>query len=290
MSKPKDFSRIMEKGTAKQRALLFFDNMLETRFDFGKPFLTEAEMNKLYASFKTPAEAKLYNYFDRAGDGIESGLKGLILRQYAYKETIAKLQGFCYLYQAYVQFEETLNELYLSVEDPKAKSALVSAMKAREGAYFFAMIGPAENMEKDGIVIKPRRKPALRGEAEPEQPKEPHIRASLKNHSEKAKIQLSFAKTELKAVRDYMKETGLILRLYNEQLDEVEADMKEDKGNLFLTRFSKKASLEMGGANGDDPRDAQRIEALFGKDWFFPDYDEAEIAEDVYKLCRERML
>lgn len=289
MSKPKDIRRILEKGTAKQRALLFFDNMLESRFDFGKPFLTSAEMDALYASFKTPAEAKIYNSFSRAGDGIENGLKSLRILQFVYRETIAKLQGFCFLYQDYCAFEDTLNALYLSVEDTKAKAALLATMKKREHAYGFALIGPAENMEKDGIVIFPREKLKKPEDKETIQPKEPLVRELLASLSARAKVQLSMAKTDLKAVRDYMEETGLILRLYKEQLDEIEADLKEDKAPRLVSRFSKKECLKTHGPS-HEPNYEQRIEALFGKDWFFPDYEEAEIFEEEYKATRERML
>jgi predicted nuclease of restriction endonuclease-like RecB superfamily len=58
MKKKIDVSKILAKGSANQRALLYFNNI-------GKGFLTEAEERQLLESFKTESEINLYNRYNK---------------------------------------------------------------------------------------------------------------------------------------------------------------------------------------------------------------------------------
>jgi hypothetical protein len=68
MSK-KDISKILTKGTAKQRLLLIAEDVARGRYSKDK-ILTDHEFNQISDSFKTPNEIKLWNKWKRIDESI----------------------------------------------------------------------------------------------------------------------------------------------------------------------------------------------------------------------------
>jgi hypothetical protein len=291
MNKKIDISKILAKGSAKQRALLYFNNIGEKNRQpgdnlerTGKGFLTEAEERQLFESFKTSAEITLYNRYNELLKSIYHKTTALAAMLFQYRESIASLTGYCLLYHGYTDFADTLSGLYFAMETPEEKKKVLNFLKNHK-RYLWAEIGPAKDPDTDGISILPGWDvPKTKKYMDPLIPrKTPQIRDVLEAYSKRAKKQLGECKATLKAVKDIIEETGFKVKEQIEGLDRIENDLKEDKAPL--PKFSRKKTEISGYLAEDNPKQKQRMEEMFGPNWLFPEYDAIEIDEALYGIA-----
>lgn len=284
LSEQDEFDKILAKGSARQRALLFFNDAAEkemTPADSTKPgkgFLTEAESKQLWDSFKTDAEIKLYNKLLNVKRGFHNGYMIAQQQRFQWRETIASLAGYCLLFHGYTEFEHTLNAICEATEDPEQKKRFFDVIEDQK-RYLWADIGP--DKKRGHIRLQPHDK----SDYDPENQKDaPEIREVMATLSKRAFFQLGQGKTMVKALRDHLEAGGLDVKLYKDVLDGMENDLKDDKAPL--PKFSRKKT-EAGLLAGDDQKKKQRMKEIFGSNWLFPEYEEAEIDEELYTRWRE---
>lgn len=280
MNKKIDISKILAKGSAKQRAVLYFNNIEEKRV--GKAFLTEQEEKQLFDSFQSSAEIKLYNNLRILHQYLSTQCVSIMSTMFRYRETIASLSGYCLLYHGYGEFSDTLSGLYFAMETPEEKKKVIDYLKENK-RYLWADIGPAEDPDANGIRVFPNGgNPVFPNGGDP---KEPKIRDVLNVLSKRAWQQLQECKTELKVLKDKMEETGFKTDGIIGIIKTIENDLQEDKAPI--PKFSRRQSLE-GLQDSMDQKQKQRMEELIGPDWLFPEYDKVEIDEAYYKDICER--
>lgn len=289
MNKKFDIGKILTKGSAKQRALLYFNNIGEKNrvaidpdgypIRSGKGFLTESEEKQLHDSFKTSAEIQLYNNFLRLNRYIYTKESTLFAMMFQYRETIASLSGYCLLYHGYTEFADNLSGLYFSLETPEEKKKVLKYLE-KHNSYLWAKIGPAADPDKNGMRVLPGWEDPKKPRKNPEVPK---IRDVLNVLSKRAERQLQECKTMLKVIRDIMEDAGFKTEEHTEELYKIEQDLKQDKAPL--PKFSKKQTKEHL-LTADDPKARRRLEEIFGKNWLFPSYEDVEIDEKFYKIGR----
>ena len=153
MNKKVDISKILAKGSAKQRALLYFNAWAEEESG-GESFLTEAERDQLFNSFKTEAEGKIFNSIGDTRKAIKYGLFALKQNQFMYRETIETLKGYCLLYHGYTEFADTLSGLYFTIKTPEEKKKVLAYLE-KHNRYLWAEIGPGKDPDTDGIRLLP---------------------------------------------------------------------------------------------------------------------------------------
>lgn len=291
MNKKIDISKTLAKGSAKQRALLYFNNIGEkNRVTIGpdglpdrnkKGFLTESEERQVFESFKTEAEIRLYNSFLALNKSLylkEMALTGMMFQ---YRETIASLVGYCLLYHGYGKFADTLSGLYFAMETPETKKKVIDYLESNK-RYLWAEIGPAKDPDSNGIKVYPGWEKPKKSRKNPEA-EVPTLRDLLNALSKRAEKQLRECKTVLKALRDRIEETGFKTGEHTDELDKIERDLREDKAPL--PKFSRKKTEDGLLEHADDPKQKKRMEEIFGPNWLFPEYEKVEIFEDLYNFA-----
>jgi len=289
MNKKIDISKILAKGSAKQRALIYFNNIGEknrqpgTGKDIeraGKGFLTEAEERQLHASFKTDAEINLYNRYNKLLKAIYQKTTALAAMLFQYRESIASLTGYCLLYHGYTEFADTLSGLYFETKTPEEKKKVLTYLEKHK-LYLWAEIGPGKDPDTDGIRLLPGYDlPKGKDWKAPKIPRQtPKIRDVVEAYSKRAKGDMANCKAVLKALRDMIAETGFKVEEQIDGLDRIDKDLKEDKAPL--PKFSRQKT-EAGLLTGDDLKRKKQLEEIFGPNWLFPEYDEVEMDEELY--------
>ena len=115
MSKKIDLSKLLTKGSAKQRAaLLIYHYTILESIELGntelKPILTDAEAQAIFDSFKDAREAKIYNDYRKLNKDFIIAMRGLYIAGLKFEKTYYK-----YLYE---------QELLKKLEDKKQKDRL----------------------------------------------------------------------------------------------------------------------------------------------------------------------
>lgn len=288
-------SKILAKGSTKQRALLYFNNIGEINrqrgarkdIEFGKGFLTGVEELQLLKSFKTDADIRLYNKYQGLMRTIYNKITVLAAMEFQYRESIASLAGYCLLYHGYTEFADTLSGLYFTMKTPEEKKAVLTYLE-KHRRYLWAEIGPGKDPDADGIKLLPGYDlPRGKDGKAPKIPRQtPKIRDVVTAYSKRATGDLANCKAVLKALRDIIAKTGFKVKDQTDNLDRIEVDLREDKAPL--PTFSRKKT-EAGLLTGDDLKKKEQLEAIFGPDWLFPEYEAVEMDETLYDMTMEDM-
>ena len=199
MKQTKNIGRVLVKGSIKQRVLLYFNSRAEEEI-YGKASLTDIEYKQLYDSFKTNEEIKTFNkvlrYFREMGISVLN-MKQL---QFAYRETITALQGFCIRHLEHNLFSDILSAVYFSMETESDKKNIHSVLKKHSSDFLFTHFIPGQNPNEDGIIIEDGGQ---------------KIKDILKVYSERAYNQLKNAKTRLEHLKKEMEESDIDLKPYS---------------------------------------------------------------------------
>ena len=278
----KNISRILEKGSAKQRMILLANHIAETATD--KPgFLSDSEFTTLVESFKTPAEIKLYRRYKEANTALQALLPYLSQLRLLYNTEIARIEGLCLLDFTYREIEDLISFTLYTIKDEKQKAELLETF-VNNSNFLFAnpkkKIEEHEGEKKEHYelsITEPRRRKFGGGE-------DITLTAMALGRKNRAMSLLSSIKTLLKALRDYIEENDFQIETYTNFIDTIEKEVtKEDP---FLRRYSKNAFLSL--AKTEEER--EKLIKTFGDTFFLPDYDEAEINQKEYDKYRSSYL
>ncbi len=278
----KNISRILEKGSAKQRMILLANHIAETATD--KPgFLSDSEFTALVESFKTPAEIKLYRRYKEANTALQALLPYLSQLRLLYNTEIARIEGLCLIDFTYREIEDLISFTLYTIKDEKQKAELLETF-VNNSNFLFAnpkkKIEEHEGEKKEHYelsITEPRRRKFGGGE-------DITLTAMALGRKNRAMSLLSSIKTLLKALRDYIEENDFQIETYTNFIDTIEKEVtKEDP---FLRRYSKNAFLSL--AKTEEER--EKLIKTFGDTFFLPDYDEAEINQKEYDKYRSSYL
>ena len=140
----KNISRILEKGSAKQRMILLANHIAETATD--KPgFLSDSEFTALVESFKTPAEIKLYRRYKEANTALQALLPYLSQLRLLYNTEIARIEGLCLLDFTYREIEDLISFTLYTIKDEKQKAELLETF-VNNSNFLFA--NPKKKIEE----------------------------------------------------------------------------------------------------------------------------------------------
>jgi len=281
MSK-KNISRILEKGSAKQRIVLLSNHIAETATD--KPgFLSDSEFTTLVESFKTPAEIKLYRRYKEANTALQALLPYLSQLRLLYNIEIARIEGLCLLDFTYREIEDLISFTLYTIKDEKQKAELLETF-VNNSSFLFA--NPKKKIEqREGEIreyyelstTEPRRRSSGEGD-------NITFTAMALGRKERAMSLLSRIKTLLKALRDYIEENDFRIETYTDFIDTIEKEVtKEDP---IFQRYSKKAFLK----SAETEEEKEKLLGIFGDTFFMPDYDEAVINQKEYDKYRSSYL
>jgi len=268
----KSISRIIEKGSAKQRAILILENMADT-VGGGKGILSESELERLENSFKTNKEIDTYNFMTH----IQKLFSGVYLSAENLSQT----------YQMSVMRIDSIVTLWLSVNEAStlinsllSKAAKEDLAKHNELAEWVAnfptnMFGFEifEEETKDKKVIK-WIEPIydLGGKQKP----------IIELMKKKAEENLVNAKSFIHAGIDALRELGYKVKGYEDILARIGIEMYAATEGPYK-RFTKKGWREWSKKVDGKEVEETEIEEREREGWFFyPEYDETEIDQEQY--------
>jgi len=291
----KDVSSIIARGTPLQRITLYANHIAETSLG-GAGLLTEAELNKLYNSFETASEIRLYNKFKKADLVVKQALFYLQQTRLGYREQIAFLVAYSIHWSNFKDIRETFNDiLYTIGKKNKALRKKILDIMVNTNAVM------AQFKEEEGQVVLSVEPKDFKGlnylkgnfarawkehRAEERYEGEGYLRLLLLAHKDNAEGYLIRAKALIKALNDYMEEQGFKIKAYRRFVEAVEADLHEDKSPIEI--YSEKRTLESlkdSRFNNEDHKKDFLDEV--SKYFVFPDYSKIELDQAEYRKFKE---
>lgn len=140
----KDISTIISKGTAKQRINLVAEYIARGSYyqTDKEPFLTDAEFQALSDSFKTSAEIKLWNKFNRVDAGVKVALNNLQGLLFELKMHYSDLRGYILVWNT-IEASELVTNTILHHIEPEERKKIVGKVQD-ELRIFFTKVEPDE--------------------------------------------------------------------------------------------------------------------------------------------------
>lgn len=252
----KNISKILTKGTAKQRVILLANEIGERGYG-GKGNLSDKELDELMDSFKTPEENKIYKKFKRQEELMRNVIGALGQIQNAFLERKSRLDGYVLLLYSYEEMEYVLNSLLTSLnvdplynKDKKLEKKILKTLVKEKLLYGTIEVEEVEN--KNFISIKTEKK-------------EQSLDTMMRIVIDQAEEILILYKTILKAVRDSIEETGFKVKAYIKHIDNSEAIVKSSLSSQIVTPPMKVENLVLR-------------------------YEDVNVDDILYKVYREKLI
>ena len=125
MSK-KDISKILTKGTVKQRLLLYFENVASVNHG-KKELLTTSEATTIANSFKTPNEIRLWNKWCRLDRKVSMAIMNLQGLKFEVLMDLSNLRGYILVLHTIENAEVLVNSVLHEVKDTKERKRISEA-------------------------------------------------------------------------------------------------------------------------------------------------------------------
>lgn len=253
----KDISSIILTGTPKQRMMLLANHIAETSTD--KPgFLTDSEFDKLTASFKTPAEIRIYNKYRNANRIFSGLLPYLAQLRLQYKLNSSKFNTFFSLIMVYHEIEGVLNEaLFIADSNKKLREKLLSLFL--NSSLIF--VDSTKVQDEDGreyieFELDKDKEYILRGlvfskpDGTTEELPGLGVKGGLEGMADKMLRRnsecLAKIKGVLTALKEFIEEEDIQIKAYNDFIKEVEEEVtNDDTGMMDYPYCPKYSEIDM---------------------------------------------
>lgn len=250
----RDVARIIDKGTPKERANLYFSNRAE--LNNNKPgFLTEEEANRLEESFKTQKEIALFDKYLTMGRAVRDALIFLNQILLAYNMKITSIRGKEELWGALSETAKNINKALSEVKDKETRAKITKTIINTPVNCSFIF-----DKDKDGYIVLKSTKPK---DLESPITDSPLVRETISMSSSAYKF-LILGKSIVKALQDYIRENRFTIKEYKNQLKEIETDLKRDKS---LTGLAKLRTPD--------------------EQYIYPNYNDLKVDDEAVKKYRE---
>jgi IS1 family transposase len=251
--------RTVSKGSPKQRALLVFNHITDINSG-GKGLLSEAEYNSVYNSFKTDQEVKVYNKFRAIYTATTTFMGTMAQYRFMYMVALERLDKFIIMYKNNVDTQDLLNLMLELMPDKKTRAkALGIAKDFSDGLTSKIIKETKENL----IEIK---------------------NSTLLEHIEASREEVVYTqrllKTSIKAIKDYLAETGFNVKIFSAYVKETEAWARGDSDKGITANLS--SLLE-----GEGPERLKKLSAKYRTELKF---EEVEIDKEAYDHLRKTVL
>lgn len=282
MSK-KDISKILTTGSAKQRALLYFEN-IATVNNGHKELLTDSEANSIANSFRKPNEIRLWNKWiklDRKVSMATMNLQGLkfeVLMHYS------NLRGYIILWNSIENSELIINSILRETKDIKERKRiaeigtksgkiLLSKNTVDEEGYLDIKIDFEKEtfLDENGKIDLKSKKTT----------KEINLWVLMNNVKDQAISSATKYISWSKAIEDFMDEEGYNIKIYKDII----TSMREDIYNPIIG-WDKYKSSESSFINGF-PKRADKLKSKYA---IAPNISELEVDKDIYSYFKREFL
>ncbi len=287
----KDISKILTKGSAKKRAILFFSNLAQAVLH-KKEFLTEAEKQNLYDSFKTNREIKIYNQYRKTDQTIRYAIGVLVQYQFIYQEKLTRLGGFINQWDSQKKVEELIN-LIIDKLDPKKEKQKELKKIIELNEWFY----PASTtFDKEGFLHLDIDTPPfevrlgqlssaiedIKYDIETKKETFPSFQTTLDRSVQKAKKSLIECKTIVEALYNFLEEKEFKIEIYCLAIENIIEQLKKIP-YLYNPMFSKTLMEEYRNDIASPPSMMEQYLVL-------PQYEELEIDKAFYENIQTTIL
>ena len=247
------------KGSPKQRAILVLNHVTDINSG-GKGLLSEADYNSVYNSFKTDHEVKIYNKFRAFHTTATNFLSAIAQYRFMHMVALERLDKFIIMYKNNLDTEDLVNLLIDLVSDKEKKT------KAQKIAKDFS----------DGTTLR-KIKATKGGLVETDNSL---LLEKIQESREEVDHTQKLLKTSIKAIKDYLDETGLNVKIFSAYIKETEnwAQGISGKGITRATEDTIKTEWP------------ERLVKLFKKYRTELPYEKVEIDKDSYDHIRKTIL
>lgn len=290
MSK-KDISKILTKGTPKQRLLLIAEDIARAKYSQDK-ILTDHEFNTISDSFKTPKEIALWNKWKRIDASVSNaimnlqGLKGDVLMH------LSDLRGYILVLHTIENAEVLVNSVLHEVKDIKERKRISeNGSKGIDLLFSKTTIDPEgyvdiqtdflkeQYLDENGNLIKHNYK-------EPRKlSKEYTLLTVMNNVREKVIKTATQYLSWSKAIEDFMDEEGFNVKAYKEIITAID--------NQVLQRiigWSKYLEMDSNFIIGSPNERVDKIKKDKAKYNIAPNLYNIKVDEDIYNYFTKEFL
>jgi len=282
--------KILLKGSPKQRMSIILEYRASESYGRPSP-ITESEHKTLFDSFKSDYEVKLFNKMAEQERAIRYYLPNIQNMYHLYMSKVINLRGFCLLWMEYNREEEVFNQLLQTAKDEETKEEMRKIIQGRR------LLWADVKTDKEGFIEIITDKKQKR--VKPDKDKEGlnlteaevegiNLQEVINLLSKEATEYLSFVKTMIEVVREFMKNTTKI-KIYRDMLNELENPLFNDNSPLpiFNKAHCEGKSWIIEANQGETlkefhEKNYQNNEEMLSKYWVFPEYSEVVIDKEFF--------
>ena len=223
----KDISKILTTGSTKQKLLLVAEDRARHSFtnikNENKPVLSDHEYNAISDSFKTSAEIKLWNKWNRYDKNVLTALTNLQGAEMEARINYSNLRGYILVWDAIQNAELLVNSVLHEIKDTEERKRI-----AKNGTTGVDMLFSKTTPDEEGYIDIQIDFEKNRTEADNDD--------EDKKTTKQSKLSLWYVMNEVKkqattsaikfiswreALVDYMDETGFNVQTYKDMIQEL---------------------------------------------------------------------
>lgn len=282
MSK-KDIGKILTTGSAKQRLLLYFENIARVNSGHSE-LLTDSEANQIANSFKKPNEIKLWNKWIRLDRTVSIATMNLQGLKFEVLMHFSNLRGYIMLWNAIENSESLANTILHEIKDTKERDRV-----AKIGAKSGHILLSRNTVDEEGYLD-------IKIDYESRVWKDENGKIDLKSEKTTKEINLWSLMNKVKdqainsatkyiswskAIEDFMEDEGFNIKIYKEAIDKMREDIYRP-----IIGWDKYLSSESSFINGF-PKRADKIKSKYS---IAPDISQLEVDNDIYNYYKREYL
>lgn len=282
----KDISKVLAKGTAKQKVLLLAEDVARAKYSLDR-LLTDKEFNQLSESIKKPNEIRLYNVFREADSTVSNAITNLQGLSFEVRYHYATLKGFIILWHGIENMELIANTMLHSIQDPKERMRVAESRDRLARPVFTKVVTDEEGyldiqVDFESPLLEDENGKLYGPKDEPRQTKAKSLLYNIHTLRKTATAGVVRFISWKKAIEDYMEDKGFKVKTYKQIIDSL--------------------SQEIGGPlipwpkyQGDEPtftqeKDMGRVDRLKDLYSVTPDLRELEVDMDEYDYFKKFIL
>lgn len=221
----KDISKILTTGSTKQKLLLVAEDRARHNFtnikNENKPALSDHEFNAISESFKTSAEIKLWNKWNRYDKNVLTALTNLQGAEMEARINYSNLRGYILVWDAIQNAELLVNSVLHEIKDPQERKRI-----AKNGTTGVDMLFSKTTPDEEGYIDIQIdfEKDSYKGKSikdEPTKTKEFSLWYVMNEVKKQATISAIKFISWREALVDYMDETGFNVQTYKDMIQDL---------------------------------------------------------------------
>ena len=142
----KDIGKILTTGSAKQRAILYWEDIARGKC-FQEKLLTDSDRIQLSNSFKKPNEIKLWNEFRKLDDTVTNAIVNLQGVLFEVLMNYSNLRGYILVWNSIENAELLVNSVLHEIKDPKERKRI-----AEDGAKGIDLLFSRTEPDQEGYI------------------------------------------------------------------------------------------------------------------------------------------